>query len=53
MCACGNKEMYRVQQAVKAADPQSFTIILESNEVHGEGFHMVQIGEDPAKRISG
>ncbi|MDO5362695.1 MAG: YitT family protein [Blautia sp.] len=45
MCACSNKEMFQVQQAVKAADPQSFLIILESNEVHGEGFHMVQIGE--------
>lgn len=45
MCACSNKEMFQVQQAVKEADPQSFLIILESNEVHGEGFHMVQIGE--------
>lgn len=45
MCACSNKEMFQVQQAVKETDPQSFLIILESNEVHGEGFHMVQIGE--------
>lgn len=44
MCACSNKEMYSVQQAVKDADPQSFMIVLESNEVHGEGFKMVQIG---------
>ena len=44
MCACSNKEMYAVQQAVKDADPQSFMILLESNEVHGEGFKMVQIG---------
>lgn len=44
MCACNNKEMYAVQQAVKDADPQSFMIVLESNEVHGEGFKMVQIG---------
>ena len=44
MCACSNKEMYAVQQAVKDADPQSFMIVLESNEVHGEGFKMVQIG---------
>ena len=47
MCACNNKEMYRIQQAVKEADPESFFIILESNEVHGEGFHMVKIGEHP------
>lgn len=45
MCACSNKEMYAVQNAVKEADPNSFTIILESNEVHGEGFHMLKIGE--------
>lgn len=45
MCACNNKEMYLIQQAVKAADPESFVIILESNEVHGEGFSMLKIGE--------
>lgn len=37
MCACSNKEMFHVQQAVKKADPESFLIVLESNEVHGEG----------------
>lgn len=45
MCACSNKEMYLVQRAVKEADPESFMIILESNEVHGEGFKTIQIGE--------
>lgn len=45
MCACSGKEMYAVQNAVKEADPDSFLIILESNEVHGEGFHMLKIGE--------
>lgn len=45
MCACNNKEMYLVQQAVKDADPASFMIVLESNEVHGEGFHPIQVGE--------
>lgn len=44
MCACNNKEMYLVQRAVKETDPQAFMIILESNEVHGEGFHTLQIG---------
>lgn len=47
MCACSNKEMYLVQQAVKEADPASFMIILESNEVHGEGFRMLTVGENP------
>ena len=45
MCACNNKEMFHLQQAVKEADPDSFLIVLESNEVHGEGFQMIQIGE--------
>lgn len=44
MCACNNKEMYLVQRSVKEADSQAFMIILESNEVHGEGFRALQIG---------
>lgn len=44
MCACSTKEMYQVQKAVKEADPQSFLVVLECSEVHGEGFHTVQIG---------
>lgn len=44
MCACNNKEMYLVQRAVKEADSQAFMIVLESNEVHGEGFRTLQIG---------
>lgn len=45
MCACNNKEMYAVQKAVKETDPASFLIVLESNEVHGEGFRTLQLGE--------
>lgn len=45
MCACNNKEMYQVQKVVKEEDPESFVIILESNEVHGKGFHMLQFGD--------
>ena len=51
MCACSNKEMYLVQQAVKAADRDSFIVILESNEVHGEGFRMLEIGEYREKAV--
>jgi uncharacterized membrane-anchored protein YitT (DUF2179 family) len=50
MCACSDKEMYLVQNAVKTADPEAFTIILESSEVHGEGFQMLVIGEKEPKR---
>ncbi len=44
LCACSNKEMYRIQRVVKQVDPQSFLIVLESKEVHGEGFRTIQIG---------
>ena len=45
LCACNNKEMYLVQVAVKFADPNAFLIILESSEVHGQGFRVFQVGK--------
>ena len=45
MCACSNRQMYDVQQAVKKVDPGSFTVVLESSEVHGNGFRMFAIGD--------
>jgi len=48
MCACNNKQMYPLQQAVRLTDPECFLIILESNEVHGEGFHPLVIGQKKA-----
>lgn len=38
MCACNNKQMYAVRKAVKRVDANAFTVIMESNEVVGEGF---------------
>lgn len=38
MCACNNKEMYTIKRIAHKIDPKSFTIIMESNEVVGEGF---------------
>ena len=38
MCACNNKQMYTIKKMVRRIDPQAFTIIMESNEVVGEGF---------------
>ena len=40
-----NKEMYLVEQAVKEIDDKSFMIILESNEVLGEGFHVTRVAQ--------
>lgn len=38
MCACNNKQMYTIKKMVRKLDPKAFTIIMESNEVVGEGF---------------
>lgn len=38
MVACDNKEMFHVQRVAKLCDPKSFTVVLESSEVLGEGF---------------
>ena len=38
MCACNNKQMYTIKKMVRTIDPKAFTIIVESNEVVGEGF---------------
>lgn len=38
MCASNNKEMYTIKRLARQVDPESFTIIMESNEVVGEGF---------------
>ena len=45
MCACNNKQMYVLEKAVEATDEAAFIIILESNEVYGEGFKMIAGGE--------
>lgn len=38
LCACNNKQMYGIRSVVKELDPDAFVIIMESNEVLGEGF---------------
>lgn len=38
MCACGNKQMFAVRTAATSVDPDAFIIIMDSNEVVGEGF---------------
>ena len=38
MCACNNKQMYGIRSVVKEIDSDAFIIIMESNEVLGEGF---------------
>lgn len=38
MCASNNKEMFAIKRLARQVDPKSFTIVMESNEVVGEGF---------------
>ncbi len=38
LCACNKKQMYSIKKMVHEIDPKAFTIIMESNEVVGEGF---------------
>ena len=45
VCACSTKEMLTVERAVRLVDPGAFTVILESNEVVGEGFKTFRVAE--------
>ena len=45
MCACSTKQMYLVEKAVKKIDPNAFIIIMESNEVLGEGFDNTRVAQ--------
>lgn len=40
MCASGKKEMYRIRKLAHEVDENAFVIIVESNEVIGEGFRL-------------
>ena len=42
MVACSGREMYAIEQAVKAVDEDSFMIVMNSTEVHGEGFRVIR-----------
>lgn len=44
LCACGDKQLYIIEKAVKKLDPACFIIMLRSNEVEGEGFHRLEFG---------
>lgn len=48
MCACNTKQMFLVEKAVKKIDPNAFIIIMESNEVLGEGFENTRVAQSEA-----
>ena len=45
LCACSNKQLYEIEHAVRTIDPSCFIIMLQSNEVHGEGFRRLELGK--------
>lgn len=50
MCACSNKQLYEIEKAIKKEDPNSFIVMLQSNEVHGEGFRLLELGKNEDKK---
>ena len=38
MCACNNKQMYIIKKMIKEVDEKAFIVVMESNQVVGEGF---------------
>ena len=38
LCACSKKQMFGIRKMAKTVDPSCFFVIMESNEVIGEGF---------------
>ena len=49
LCACSNKQLYEIEHAIQAIDPGCFIIMLQSNEVHGEGFRQLELGKNENK----
>ena len=50
LCACSNKQLYEIEQAMKQLGPHCFIIMLQSNEVHGEGFRRLELGKTEEKK---
>lgn len=46
LCACSNKQLYEIEQAMRVLDPGCFIIMLQSNEVQGEGFRRLELGKN-------
>lgn len=52
LCACSNKQLYEIEHAVQAIDPGCFIIMLQSNEVHGEGFRQLESVESEIQKLT-
>lgn len=40
MVACNAKQMYQVEKSVKKLEEEVFIIVMDANEIHGEGFRV-------------
>lgn len=49
LCACSNKQLYEIEHAMQVLDPDCFIIMLQSNEVQGEGFRRLELGKNEEK----
>ena len=49
LCACSNKQLYEIEHAMQTLDPGCFIIMLQSNEVQGEGFRRLELGKNDEK----
>ena len=49
LCACSNKQQYEIEHAMQVLDPGCFIIMLQSNEVQGEGFRRLELGKNEEK----
>lgn len=50
LCACSNKQLYEIEHAVRTLDPGCFIVMLQSNEVQGEGFRRLELGKSEEPR---
>ena len=50
LCACSSTQLYEIEKLVKRMDPASFTIMLQANEVQGEGFRRLVLGKGEEKK---
>lgn len=46
MVAGSTKDIYQIRRAVKETDPHSFVILVDTHEVHGEGFRITTVAGD-------
>ena len=50
LCACSNKQLYEIEHAVRTLDPGCFIVMLQSDEVQGEGFRRRELGKNEEPR---